>query len=71
MKTAYQKIKLNLNKYGEFVFLFLLILISMLSTTLYNNSKEKIVIEYQSLFENVYFKQTVKKLFLFLNHFDV
>ena len=63
MKTTYQKIQLNVIKHGEFVFLFLLILISIFSTTLYNNSKQKIVNEYENLFENIYFKQTVKKLF--------
>ena len=41
----------------------MLILISIFSTTLYNNSKEKIVSEYQDLFENIYFKRSVKKLF--------
>ena len=55
---------MHTKKYGELVFLFLLILISILSTTLYNNSKEKIVNEYESLVENIYFKKTVNKLFL-------
>ena len=63
MKTSYRKIELSIAKYGEYVFLFLLILISIFSTTLYNNSKEKIVNEYQNLFENIYFKHSVKKLF--------
>ncbi len=63
MKTIYRKIELSVEKYGEFIFLFLLILISIFSTTLYNNSKKKIVNEYQDLFENIYFKRSVKKLF--------
>ena len=63
MKTIYRKIELSVGKYGEFIFLFLLILISIFSTTLYNNSKKKIVNEYQDLFENIYFKRSVKKLF--------
>ena len=63
MKTIYRKIELSVEKYGEYIFLFLLILISIFSTTLYNNSKKKIVNEYQDLFENIYFKRSVKKLF--------
>ena len=63
MKTTYRKIELSVTKYGEYIFLFLLILISIFSTTLYNNSKKKIVNEYQNLFENIYFKRSVKKLF--------
>ena len=64
MKYIFQKIQLNFKKNGQLIFLFLLILISVFSTTIYNNSKQKIINEYQALFENIYFKQTVKKIFL-------
>ena len=63
MGNIYQKIQGKIPKYGEYVFLFLLILISVFSTTLYNFSKEKIVEEYKELFENIYFKQTVNTVF--------
>ncbi len=63
MNNIYQKIQAKIPKYGEYVFLLLLILISVFSTTLYNLSKEKIVNEYQELFENIYFKQTVNTIF--------
>ena len=63
MKTTYRKIELSVAKYGEYIFLFLLILISIFSTTLYNNSKKKNINEYQGLFDNIYFKRSVKKLF--------
>ena len=64
MKYIFQKIQLNFKKNGQLIFLFLLILISVFSTTIYNNSKQKIINEYQTLFENIYFKQTIKKIFL-------
>ena len=64
MKYIFQNIQLNFKKNGQLIFLFLLILISVFSTTIYNNSKQKIINEYQTLFENIYFKQTVKKIFL-------
>ena len=64
MKHIFQIIQLNFKKNGQLIFLFLLILISVFSTTIYNNSKQKIINEYQALFENIYFKQTVKKIFL-------
>ncbi len=64
MKYIFQNIQLNFKKNGQLIFLFLLILISVFSTTIYNNSKQKIINEYQTLFENIYFKQTIKKIFL-------
>ena len=63
MSSIYQKILGKIPKYGEYIFLFLLILISVFSTTLYNISKEKIVKEYEDLFENSYFKQTINTVF--------
>ena len=55
MKYIFQKIQLNFKKNGQLIFLFLLILISVFSTTIYNNSKQKIINEYQALFENIFF----------------
>jgi len=63
MKSFYYQVQLNLRKYGFYIFLGLLIFTSVLSTTLYNSSKKKIIKEYENLIDNIYFKETVNRLF--------
>ena len=47
----------------EIIFLFLLLLITILSTTIYN--KEKIIIDenYKNLINNIYFQKSIKQIF--------
>ncbi len=59
MINSFQKI---LKKNTEIVALFILILISVISTTYFNYSKDKIINNYVDSFNNIYFKKTV-------NHF--
>ncbi len=63
MKSIYLQLQLNIKKHGLYIFLGLLVFTSIISTTLYNNSKKKIIKEYENLIENIYFKQTVNNLF--------
>ena len=59
MINSFQKI---LKKNTEIVALFILILISVISTTYFNYSKDKIINNYVDSFNNIYFKKTI-------NHF--
>ena len=56
------KIKFHLKKNTEIVALFLLIIITIISTTYYNYSKKKIYFNYKNTIDNVYLKKT-------FNHF--
>ena len=52
-----------LKKNTEILALFLLILISIISTTYFNYSKEKVINNYISSINNVYFKKTINHFF--------
>ena len=64
MNNSLQKI---LKKNTEIVALFLLIIISVISLTYFNISKDKIVNNYKDSINNVYFKKTIKH---FLNNLE-
>jgi len=53
------KLKLKIKKYTELVALFILIIITVISTTYYNFSKTKIYNNYKSTINNVYLKKTL------------
>ena len=57
------KIILILKRNTEIVALSFLILITIISTTYYNNSKKKIYSNYKNKINNVYLKKTVNQLF--------
>ncbi len=59
----FKKIKLEIKKKSEIVALGLLILITIVSTTYYNQSKKKIISNYKSAIENVYLKKTITHFF--------
>ena len=57
------KIILILKRNTEIVALGFLILITIISTTYYNNSKKKIFSNYKNIINNIYLKKTVNHLF--------
>ena len=57
------KIKFHLKKNTEIVALFLLIIITIISTTYYNYSKKKIYFNYKNTIDNVYLKKTFNHFF--------
>ena len=57
------KIKLSIKKNAEILALGLLVLITIISTTYYNQSKKKIYNNYKSTLHNVYFKKTINHVF--------
>ena len=57
------KIKLSIKKNAEILALGLLVLITIISTTYYNQSKKKIHNNYKNTLHNVYFKKTINHLF--------
>ena len=57
------KIKLSIKKNTEILALGLLVLITIISTTYYNQSKKKIHNNYKNTLHNVYFKKTINHLF--------
>ena len=59
LKKVPKLIKKNL----EFLFLFLLLIITIMSTTFYNNSKERINENYKEVVGNIYFQKTIKHIF--------
>ena len=61
---------IDLNKFPKFfkkkielMFLFLLVLITIVSTTFYNNNKILIVENYKDVIGNIYFQKSVKYIF--------
>ena len=58
-----EKIKSKIRKNTEIFALSLLIIITVISTTFYNQSKEKIVNNYKNTINNVYIKKTVNHFF--------
>ncbi len=57
------KIKLSIKKNTEILALGLLVLLTIISTTYYNQSKKKIYNNYKNTLHNVYFKKTVNYVF--------
>ena len=57
------KIKLSIKKNTEILALGLLVLITIISTTYYNQNKKKIHLNYKNTLHNVYFKKTINHLF--------
>ncbi len=57
------KIKLKIKKNTEIFALALLIAITVISTTYYNYSKNKILENYKNTLHNVYFKKTINNIF--------
>ena len=57
------KIKQSVKKNTEILALGLLVLITIISTTYYNQSKKKIYNNYKSTLHNVYFKKTINHVF--------
>ena len=57
------KIKQSIKKNTEILALGLLVLITIISTTYYNQNKKKIYNNYKSTLHNVYFKKTINHVF--------
>ena len=53
----------TIKKNIEITFLFLLLLIAIISTTLYNNNKDSINKNYKNVINNIYFQKSVKQIF--------
>tara|TARA_Y100000590_G_scaffold460290_1_gene619289 strand:+ start:95 stop:1399 length:1305 start_codon:yes stop_codon:yes gene_type:complete len=50
------------SQHNSLIFLLIFIIISIISVALYNNSREKVHLEYQNLLSNTYFKKSIEKL---------
>ena len=57
------KVKQHLKKNTEILALGLLVLITIISTTYYNQSKKKIYSNYKNTLHNIYFKKTINHVF--------
>ena len=57
------KIKNKIKKNTEIFALFLLVIITVISTNYYNYNKNKILNEYKNLINNVYVKKSIDNLF--------
>ena len=63
MKFSSNKIKKLIKKNIEIVFLFLLLFITIVSTTIYNNKKILINNNYTNLINNIYFQKSINQIF--------
>ena len=52
------KIKIKIKKNAEIFALFLLIFLTIIATSYYNNSKKKIYENYKTIINNVFLKKT-------------
>ena len=59
----YKKIKIKIQKNSEIFALFLLIIITIISTTYYNFEKKKIYSNYKNVINNIYLKKSFNHLF--------
>ena len=59
----FKKLKIKIKKNGEILALGLLIIITIISTTYYNSTKNKIANNYKDIINNVYFKKTINHFF--------
>ena len=57
------KLKIKFKNQSEIFALILLIIITIISTTYYNYSKNKLINNYNEIINNVYFKKTVNHFF--------
>ena len=58
-----KKLSNLIKRNAEFSFLFLLIIISIKSTTFYNNKKEEVNQNYKNIINNIYFQKSVNHIF--------
>ena len=58
------KIKTSIKKNTEIFALFILVIITVISTNYYNYNKNKILSEYKNLINNVYVKKSIDSLFI-------
>ena len=59
----FQRLKIKLKVKNEFFLLFLVLLITIVSTGYHNYSKKKIANNYKEIVENIYFKKTLNHIF--------
>ena len=59
----FKKVEKLVKKNLEFAFLFLLVLFTIIITTFYNDSKEKINESYKDVINNIYFQKTINHIF--------
>ena len=63
MVFSFKKVKKLVEKNLEVLFLFLLVLFSIIITTFYNNSKRQIDESYKDVINNIYFQKTINHIF--------
>jgi len=63
MVFSFKKVKKLVEKNLEILFLFLLVLFSIIITTFYNNSKKQIDESYKDVINNIYFQKTINHIF--------
>ena len=63
MKFKFKKITKLVLKNLEISFLFLLMIITIVSTTFYNNSRKQISENYKDVISNIYFQKTINHIF--------
>ena len=63
MVFSFKKVKKLVEKNLEVLFLFLLVLFSIIITTFYNNSKKQIDESYKDVINNIYFQKTINHIF--------
>jgi len=59
----FQRLKIKVKIKNEFFLLFLVLLITVISTGYHNYSKKKIANNYKEIVENIYFKKTINHIF--------
>jgi len=59
----FKKITKSIKKNLEITFLFLLVIVTITSTTFYNNSKKQINKNYKDVINNIYFQKTINHIF--------
>ena len=59
----FKKIKINFKNKNEILALCILILVTIISTSYYNNTKKEMVDSYKNILSNVYFKKSTNHFF--------
>ena len=59
----FHRLKIKIKIKNEFFLLFLVLLITVISTGYHNYSKKKIANNYKEIVENIYFKKTLNHIF--------
>ena len=57
------KYKKKIHKNSEIIALFVLVLVSIISTSYYNFNKQKVYTNYKNTIHNLYFKKTINHFF--------